>query len=60
MCHLPEAHSATFRVRFELNLNELSNVPPGNKRETALLFACCGGAIQAKSNTLVVEYEDLH
>lgn len=58
VCHLPEAHSATFRVRFELDLNELSNVAtPGNKRETALLFACCGGAIQAKSNTLVVEYE---
>lgn len=57
LCYPPEAPSGDIRVRFELDLQELSNVAaPENARGTALLFASCGGAIQAKSNTRVVEF----
>jgi site-specific DNA recombinase len=58
LCYPPEAPSGVVRVRFELDLNELANVAaPENARGTALLFASCGGALLAKSNAVIVEYE---
>jgi site-specific DNA recombinase len=59
VCYPPQTRRGPFRVRFELDLDELANVAtqPGNsKRVTTFDFASCGGAVLAKSNTRTAEY----